>query len=158
MKLYRFVHKDELENMRHENHEALGCYAIKFEKSANRHKYDMSKKYLHFFYNKNACQHMIKLYKNKFKTRPDGTIKDYYIVTFKIPFVKTISHTALGFYQSLTHKSHGYIDYEVIKKRYEVALDADKFDAKWIFKVEPAKDNFELDKILQNTRQPELEK
>ena len=138
MKLYRFVHKNELNNLYFGNIEGFGCNPKNLDTNANNHKYDPTKKYIHLFYNKNACQHIMQLYANQLVIHENGEIDDYYIVTFNVPLKKAIANTSIGYYNSLTKESKGYIDYQIIKKRFEVALQADDFESKWIEKIEPA--------------------
>ena len=148
MKLYRVVHKTELENMLAENIDELGSMADKAYSYYNTFNYEPGKKYLHFFFKKKACQHILELNKRCFIIGPNGNALDYYIVSFKVPLAVLQHHTASGFYAALGEENRGY-DYG-IKKRMEAIIDATLFNKNWIDKIEPA--------ILENHTKTESEK
>ena len=139
MKLFRVVGKTELLNMLNENTEKLGTCMDSIKTPFNTHKYEQGKKYLHFFYNKTACQHILQLISEKNKPSNVGVIRNCYIITVNIPLSKIINTTAHGYYIPIGETNSGY-DYG-IKKRLEAIIDANEFDKSWIKKIEQAKIN-----------------
>ena len=137
MKLYRFVHKQELKHLKNNEIEKLGKHFSVNDCYSNSHFYHEEKKYLHFFYNKKACQNIIDMYLPHVKIDKNNVIKDYYICTFDIPIIRLPFRTARGYYYDREHRSHGY-DGDNIKARVELALETDKFDTSWLIEVEPA--------------------
>lgn len=136
MKLYRFVHKDELEMMKNEDLENLGR-KIGNVNLANTHHYKQGKRYLHFFYNKEGCQNIIdNVMFKRLEITKTGIVKNYYICTFEIPLKHLIFNTGRGFYGSLTELDHGYD--QVLQTRFEAAIPSDVFEKSWLRKVEPA--------------------
>jgi len=148
MRLYRVVHKTELANMQAENIKELGTAAEKPSSYFNTFNYEPGKNYLHFFFKKRACQHILELNKRRLNISQNGSVLDYFIVSFKVPIEKIKHHTAFGFYTALGEEQRGY-DYGV-KKRMEAAIEATDFDKNWIYKIEPA--------ILENHIKTEPEK
>lgn len=103
MKVYRFVHKLELAKMLDADYSNLGSECYNFDLS-NSHKYHEGKKYLHFFYNKQACQHIIDdVLFDKLTIDDNNVVKDYYICTFNIPIKHLLLRTRTGTYKSLEH-------------------------------------------------------
>ena len=136
MKLYRFVHKDELKKMLDGDVENLGN-RFKNRELSNSHHYNDGKKYLHFFYNKEACQHIIDdvMFKD-IKIDNKGSVKDFFICTFDIPFKLLIFRTGKGLYKSLDKPFKGY--FQETRKRLEAAIPSKLFDKNWIISYEPA--------------------
>ena len=136
MKLYRFVHKDELGFMKNGDVEKLGK---EFDNDvlANSHTYKKGKRYLHFFYNKKACQHIIDdIMFKELEITKTGIVKNYYICTFSIPAKVLFFRTGFGNYKSLTIEDRGYC--QTTKLRFEAAIESDLFDKSWLKKVELA--------------------
>ena len=136
MKLYRVVHKNELKNMLNNDKSALGAYPNQRNMLSSTFHYDTTKKYLHFFYNKNACQNIFDLNKNLLEFEENGNVKDYFIVSFNIPLSNVINNTSWGFYTPIGESNSGY-DYS-IKRRLEAVIEAKDFDKNWVSNVEIA--------------------
>ena len=136
MRFYRLVHQKELDMMINEDKKFLGVGINQISTQSNSHIYDPRKKYLHFFYNKIACQHILQLYDNKIKLNKDGSVEDFYIISFDIPLNKVFKHTGKGYYHPFEGKIHGYDDYVV--SRIELALNTEDFEKEWITQIEPA--------------------
>ena len=137
MRFYRLVHKKELEYMMDEDKRFIGVGINQISTQSNTHTYDPRKRYLHFFYNKRACQHILQLYDRKIKYNQDGSVKDYYIISFDIPFHKVFKHLGKGYYRPFKGEIHGYDD-DYIVSRIELALNTEEFKKEWISQIEPA--------------------
>lgn len=136
MKVYRVVHKQELENILNNNVESLGREFAQYDDWANTHVYEKGKRYLHFFYNKNACQHFFEdIVSRHIVINKAGRVEDYYICTFDIPIKNLLTHTGRGTYHALGIPDHGYD--QVLKRRFEAAIDVDNFDTSWLVMQEP---------------------
>ena len=150
MKVYRFLSAKELEKIQSGEVDDLGtdisCIQSHFYtekdgdtvKYPNTHKYKPGTKYLHFFLNKKACQHMIDF--SHSTTLDDGTIKDFYIATFNIPITRLIKSSGKGYYVSEEYKySSGYDYINTTTTRREFAIETSAFDPNWLCTYEPAK-------------------
>ena len=131
MKLYRLLGNEELNLILEGEILALGEY---FGKTlCNTHKYKSGEKYMHFFFNKENCEHIKKL---------QGDIKkgnSRFIAEFDIPLKRIIGHIGRGFY---VPKQGGY-DYDH-DTCYELALPVKIFNPQWLSSYEKVDENTKM--------------
>lgn len=134
MNVYRYVTDKELQMILNGETKELGT---DFSDGiySNSHNYKHKVKYLHFFLNKKAIDHIKQLYKD--------SASDFYIATFDIPVFTLLRHAGNGVYLPLT----GGYDYST-EKRIEFAVPVRKFKTSSLVSYELDKDHHKA--IQQN--------
>lgn len=113
MNVYRYVSEKELQMILNGETKELGT-VFSDGVYSNSHNYKHKVKYLHFFLNKQAIDHIKSLYKD--------CSSNFYIATFDIPVFTLLCHAGNGVYLPLT----GGYDYDT-EKRIEFAVPVKKF-------------------------------
>ena len=118
MKLYRYLSKEELENLLAGKIEQIGhFYEAKNYKRVNTHKYKKGIKYLHFYFDEKEI--------SRIKDADFHKSANYYICEFEIPFYVIFPHIGVGRYDG--------VGYEVpLDSVFEVALPAQKMKVKYL--------------------------
>ena len=111
----------ELNKLKNNETGSLGSLFSKT--SCNTHKYVEGKKYIHFFLNKKSTV---------FFSKQKG---QNYLCTFNIPVSVLVKSVGIGYYPSKhENENRGYDS--IVNKKVEFAMDAEKFNPRWLKKVE----------------------
>ncbi len=118
MKLYRYLSKEELEQLLNMEYSMIGTENVnKPYYRYNSHRYKENVKYLHFYFDEKEISRIKKMSFHK--------KAEYYICEFEIPFYVIFSHIGVGYYAN--KKGEKKTDYV-----YEVALPTYKMRPKFL--------------------------
>ena len=117
MRVYRYLSREELLNIRHNRVLLLGARYEMFNNGKNTHKYNGFDKYLHFYKSANGMQEIRTLYREY--------SQDFYFCAFEIPTHILFLHRGKGFYPP-----HGYE--EPVSTEIEYAIPVEEFRADWL--------------------------
>lgn len=124
MKVYRYANEKELQAILKDDKENIGRIFV--NSGTNTHKYNPSKKYLHFFKKFSSIKEIQCLYR-------DNECK-YFICEYDIPLIVLMLGRGKGFYTP-----SGY-DVDV-NKCLEYIVPIDKFKSCWLKKYFPDENN-----------------
>lgn len=146
MKLYRYLPKEELDNLTSGNIDKIGhFYSVEDYKRVNNHKYKKGVKYLHFYFAEKEISRI-----NHFSFHQADS---YYVCEFEIPFYVIFPHIGIGIYDG-----RGYDN--PLDLVYEVALPTEKMKTKYLrnYKLDTRKSSIVADLVLGNFKPIEFDK
>lgn len=117
MRVYRYLSREELLNIRHKRVFLIGARFKTHNNGKNTHKYNSCYKYLHFYKSVNGMQEIRTLYREY--------SQDFYFCAFEIPTHILLSHRGKGFYPP-----HGYD--EAVLTEIEYAIPVEEFNPDWL--------------------------